>query len=106
MPHLATWLHLLGKVDALNRRGIQKESISIPILAKTLKRLTIDENTAILVSGNNFEVIGQHYVLVYDGTFWNQKTGQYEPGDRVFHVLGKGRKYDMGKRVVVHRSRN
>jgi len=29
----------------------------------------IDENTAIVVKGNEFEVIGENYVLVYDGNF-------------------------------------
>lgn len=67
--------------------------------------IAIDENTAMLVEGNTFEVIGKHYVLIYDGTFWNQKTNSYETGDKVFHLLGTGRKYDMAERKVLPRQR-
>lgn len=70
--------------------------------------LSIDENTAILVSGDQFEVIGQSYVLVYDGTYWDQTSGRYvKTTDRQerFHFLGKGRKYNMATRQVIPRSR-
>ncbi len=65
--------------------------------------MAIDENTAVLVTGNSFEVLGQHYVLIYDGTYWNQKTGSYQKGDKVFHLLRAGGKYDMSERKVIPR---
>lgn len=68
--------------------------------------MAIDENTAVLVTGNSFEVLGQHYVLIYDGTYWNQKTGSYQKGDKVFHLLRAGGKYDMSQRKVIPRQRN
>ena len=34
----------------------------------------IDENTAVVVNGNQFEVIGESYVIVYDGTFWSREA--------------------------------
>ncbi|NVK83393.1 MAG: cyanophycinase [Cytophagia bacterium] len=66
--------------------------------------IAIDENTAILVSGNEFEVIGQSYVMIYDGTHWDQIQGKYVPNEahqERFHVLRKGRKYDMLNRKVI-----
>lgn len=66
--------------------------------------MAIDENTAVLVSGNSFEVLGEHYVLVYDGTYWSQKSGKYEKAEKVFHLLDAGKKYDMLKRKVIPQS--
>ncbi len=68
--------------------------------------MAIDENTAVLVTGNSFEVLGQHYVLIYDGTYWNQKTNSYQKGDKVFHLMRAGGKYDMSTRKVIPRERN
>ncbi|KYG75458.1 cyanophycinase [Roseivirga echinicomitans] len=80
------------------------------ILAKYPKLLgvALDEDTAMLVSGNEFEVIGQSYIMIYDGTHWNQTTGKYEAnveGEQKFHVLRAGRRYDMTERKVVSGSR-
>lgn len=66
--------------------------------------ISIDENTAILVTGNQFEVIGQSFVLIYDGTHWDQTKNEFvknQPGQERFHVLRKGRKYDMVERKVI-----
>lgn len=65
--------------------------------------MAIDENTAVLITGNSFEVLGQHYVLIYDGTYWNQKTGSYQKGDKVFHLMRAGGKYDMSSRKIIPR---
>lgn len=65
--------------------------------------LSIDENTAIWVHGNTFEVLGQSYVLVYDGTHWNQKEGRFVKnanGQERFHLLRKGARYHMLNRRV------
>ena len=65
--------------------------------------ISIDENTAMLVSGDSFEVIGQSYVLIYDGTHWDQTKGAFvaNNGKERFHLLRKGRKYDMKNRKVI-----
>lgn len=86
-------------------RNRQYDMFEILEVYPDLLGLAIDENTAILVKGDEFEVIGEHYVLVYDGTFWNQKTGEYEAAEKVFHVLAKGRKYNMNTRKVLPRNR-
>ena len=80
------------------------------ILAKHPKLLgvALDEDTAILVSGNEFEVIGQSYVMIYDGTHWDQTSGSYKAnaqGEQKFHVLRTGRRYDMAERKVIRGNR-
>jgi cyanophycinase len=63
----------------------------------------IDENTAIIVKGNEFEVIGESYVAIYDGTFWsNEGTELKNPPNKanVFYFLSKGNKYDLLNRKV------
>lgn len=66
--------------------------------------LGIDENTAIIVKGNRFEVIGESYVLVYDGSFWSREGFALKTlpsKERMFYMLGKGDKYDLAKRKVI-----
>ena len=64
----------------------------------------IDENTAILVKNNKFEVIGDSYVTIYDGTFWSpyfDNIDTLEKGEEKFYFLGNGCKYDLEKRQVI-----
>lgn len=68
--------------------------------------LGIDENTAIVVKGNEFEVIGSSYVLVYDGSFWSREGSGLKtiPGKRTrFYFLRRGDRYDLRKRQVIRR---
>lgn len=70
--------------------------------------ISLDENTAMLVSGNQFEVIGQSYALIYDGTYWDQTKNQFietKKGQERFHLLRAGGKYDMAERKVIPRQR-
>lgn len=76
--------------------------------------LGLDENTAIVVHGNTFEVVGESYVAIYDGTFykevrdrddWNHVVGEVTPlpeGSRKFYLLKAGQKYDLYHRKVIH----
>jgi cyanophycinase len=85
-------------------RNRQFDMFEILLKKPELLGLAIDENTAILVSGNQFEVMGESYVLVYDGTYWDQNTNKYSPlqaGEERFHILGIGDKYDVKERKVV-----
>lgn len=61
----------------------------------------LDESTAILVEGNQFEVIGKTYVAVYDGNFWRRDGNPVIPHGQSFYLLRPGDKYDMKKRKVV-----
>ena len=64
----------------------------------------IDENTAILVRGNQFEVIGASYTLVYDGSFWSREGSDLKTlpdKTKLFYFLRKGDKYDLLNRKVM-----
>lgn len=75
--------------------------------------LGLDENTAIVVHGNQFEVIGESYVAVYDGTFyrevrdkddWSHVIGEITelpPGSRKFYLLKNGQRYNLKSRKVI-----
>lgn len=85
-------------------RNRQFDMFDVLNVYPTLLGISIDENTAMLVSGNSFEVIGQSYVLIYDGTHWDQSKGEFvknKPNQERFHLLRKGGKYDMKKRAVI-----
>ncbi len=63
----------------------------------------IDENTAIIVQGNEFEVIGENYVLVYDGKFWSREGSDLKnlpEKANIFYFLRNGDKYDLSNRKV------
>lgn len=66
--------------------------------------ISIDENTAIVVHGNEFEVVGDSYVLIYDRTFWSKEGTSLKTlpsPDRSFYFLRSGDKYDMKSRKVI-----
>ncbi len=63
----------------------------------------IDENTAIVVKGNEFEVIGENYVIVYDGSFYSKEgflLKKLPEKSSLFYFLRKGDKYDLLNRKV------
>lgn len=63
----------------------------------------IDENTAIVVHGNEFEVIGESYVIVYDGTFWSRDGSDLKnlpEKTKLFYFLREGDRYDLLNRKV------
>jgi cyanophycinase len=66
--------------------------------------LAIDEDTALVVHRNEFEVIGSTYALIYDGGFWSRE-GSWErelpPPDSRFYFLRAGDRYDLAARRVI-----
>lgn len=63
----------------------------------------IDEHTAIIVRGNEFEVIGDKYVAIYDETFWSpyfNEIDTLETGKNKFYFLKNGDKYNLKERRV------
>ena len=61
--------------------------------------IAIDENTAIVVQGDRFDVIGDTYVLVFDNTKIIPPRGQ-------FYFLKPGDTYDLAKREARRPSRS
>lgn len=80
------------------------------VLAKKPGMLGIglDEGTAVRVTRDIFQVLGDSYVLVYDGKDWNRDTRQTilrPPGCPGFYFLREGDQYDLAKREVLQSSR-
>jgi cyanophycinase len=69
----------------------------IPVIQKMpdLLGLGISERTAIVVTGDRFEVVGKWMVAVHDN------TRLYQPWEKPYFVLAPGDAYDMKARKVV-----
>jgi len=64
----------------------------------------IDENTAMVVKGDQFEVIGASYVLVYDGNFWSREGSGLKvlpEKNALFYFLRTGDRYDLLERSMI-----
>lgn len=64
----------------------------------------LDENTAIVVQGDVFEVIGASYVLMYDTNFWSVEgfaSKKLPPKESLFYFLKSGDRYDLNARKVL-----
>ncbi len=64
----------------------------------------IDEKTGIVVKGDKFEVIGDSYVAVYDGSFWSREgiaLKNLPANQPLFYFLRPGDTYDLKNRKVV-----
>ena len=67
--------------------------------------LSVDESTAVVVQGNTFEVLGESYVIIFDGSFWSREGSDLKnlpPQNELFYFLRDGDKYNMKKRKVIH----
>ena len=69
----------------------------IPVIQKfpTLLGIGISEGTAIIVKGDQFEVIGKSKVAIHDS------TRTVETGEKPYLVLSSGDRYDMKARRVI-----
>ncbi len=66
--------------------------------------ISIDESTAIVVQGNEFEVIGKSYVIMYDGTFWSREGSDLKnlpSSESLFYFLRSGDKYSLTERRII-----
>jgi len=98
--------HLL----ALNR---QFDILEILKAHPELLGIGLDENTAIVVHNNEFEVIGTSYVAIYDGTIckfirdksdWSIERPEINilpEGSERFYLLDNGRRYSLKERMVL-----
>ncbi len=76
----------------LLRRNRQFDLLEILSVKPGLLGLGIDEDTAIVVQGNKFEVTGQSYVAVYDAA-----------AEHDFELLPPGAVFDLAHRKIVSR---
>ena len=75
----------------LLRRNRQFDLIEVIDKHPTLLGIGIDENTAVVVQGDRFDVVGQGYVAIYDG------KNVIPPAGR-FYFLAPGDRFDLVKR--------
>jgi len=64
----------------------------------------LDEDTGIIVEGNQFTVFGKSYVAMYDGTRWSaERDTIYTLPDagRDFYLLSEGMRYNLLKRHII-----
>ena len=74
------------------------ELVSRPKWSYTLG-IGIDENTAIVVQGDEFEVIGESYVLIYDNQKMTGDTGR-------FYFIPPGGRYNLQTREATRGGQN
>jgi cyanophycinase len=84
-------------------RNRHYDMFALQELKPNLLGVGISEKTAILVQGNEFEVIGDAYVAIYDGTFWSNYYNEIDTlqtGKNKFYVLKNGDTYNLKERRV------
>lgn len=91
------FLRNVGIDQHLLMRNRHHDMIEVIEAHPELLGIGLDEDTAIVVSGDTFEVIGQGYVAIYD----NQRL--LDSGGR-FYFLAAGDRYDMKTRQASRRA--
>jgi len=64
----------------------------------------LDEDTGIIVEGDQFTVFGNSYVAIYDGTRWSAERDtiyKLPAGSREFYMLREGNRYNLMQRQVI-----
>ncbi len=83
-------------------RNRQNDLVSVITRYPELLGIGLDENTAIVVKGNEFEVIGQSFVAIYDYNLWQDNPSgkrKLQNGAKFF-LLRKGDSYNVKTRQV------
>lgn len=90
----------------LLKRNRQFDLIGIINHHPDLLGIGLDENTAIVVRGNIFEVIGGSYVAIYDHNLWKKGNESDSrppmPNEGKFFLLKSGDRYDLYRRKIIH----
>lgn len=84
-------------------RNRQFDLVEIIEARPHLLGIGLDENTAIVVKGDEFEVIGESYVAVYDHRRWEGSSsgGEPLPNGGTFLLLEAGDRYDLKNRRIL-----
>jgi cyanophycinase len=64
----------------------------------------LDKNTAMHITSETFEVVGQSYVAIYDRSRWSAErdtTIQVPAVSKEFYFLHRGQRYDMSNLKVI-----
>ncbi len=89
----------VGIDQHLLRRNRQFDLIEVIRAKPELLGIGIDENTAIVVQGDRFEVVGQSYAVIYDANATLDSGG-------LFYFLAPGDRFDMAAREAFRPSRD
>ncbi len=79
------------------RRNRQFDMLEVLDAHPGLLGISIDEDTAIVVEGDRFDVIGKSFALVYGNTTVAGKSGR-------FYFMGAGDRFDMKTRKATRRA--
>lgn len=82
------FIHNVAIDQHLLKRNRQFDLLEVVKTRPELLGIGLDEDTAIVVRSNRFEVIGQSYVAIYDAGSMIDSGGQ-------FYFLGPGDRYDL-----------
>ena len=80
------------------RRNRHFDLLEIRQAHPDLLGIGLDENTALVIRKDVAEVIGQSYVLIYDGTIYEAATNSFQPHVGGFHFMSAGQKYNLRDR--------
>ena len=97
MTNVAIDQHLLA-------RNRQFDMFEILENRPELLGIGLDEDTGIIVEGDQFTVFGNSYVAIYDGTRWSAERDtiyQLPAGSHDFYLLREGERYDMLNRHII-----
>ena len=79
------------------RRNRQFDMLEVVEKHPELFTIGLDENTAIVVTGDEFEVIGQSYAIIYSTKAVAVSSGR-------FYFMGAGDRFDMKERKATRRA--
>ncbi|WP_282160701.1 cyanophycinase [Ulvibacterium marinum] len=88
----------------LLKRNRQFDMFEILDNRPELLGIGIDEGAGIIVKGDSFKVLGESYVVMYDGTRWSKERDtiyKLPKGSREFYTLKSGDEYNLKTRSVI-----
>ncbi len=81
------------------RRNRQFDMVDVLTSHPQLLGIGLDENTAMVINGNQATVIGDSYVLIYENK--GNENGERTKFSDSFYLLSAGQQYDLSKRKII-----